>query len=241
LEGEALMPKAETPDAGEPDTWRVRPRIILTRGKTPATPYAAYVARLREAGADPIEVTDASEMPDDFDGLCLAGGPDVEASRYGQERHGSERPDLIRDALELEVALPRSKGKPILAICRGMQVLNVYRGGTLLQDIGNDHRATGDEVILRPAQIDPSSRLAEVTGTAPVVNHRHHQVVDRLGHDLRATAWSDGYVEAMEATDEPWVLAVQWHPERRADGLSDPVVAVFDAFVEAAKKVPARG
>jgi putative glutamine amidotransferase len=217
----------------------VRPRIVLTRGKTPATPYAAYVARLREAGADPIEVTDASEMPDEFDGLCLAGGPDVDPSRYGQERDGAENPDLVRDALELDVALPRSKGKPILAICRGMQVLNIYRGGTLLQDVGKDHRAIGDEVILRPAQIDPSSRLAEISGTDPVVNHRHHQVVDRLGEGLRPTAWADGYVEAMEATDEPWVVAVQWHPERRADGLTDRVVSVFDAFVEAAARAPA--
>lgn len=217
----------------------VRPRIVLTRGKTPATPYAAYVARLREAGAEPIEVTDLSEMPEDFDGLCLAGGPDVEPSRYGQDRNGVETVDLVRDELELEVALPRSKGKPVLAICRGMQVLNVYRGGTLKQHIGKDHQAIGDEVILRPAQIEPSSRLAEISGTEPVVNHRHHQVVDRLGEGLRATAWSDGHIEAMEGTDEPWTLAVQWHPERRADGLADPVVAVFDAFVEAAR-APAR-
>lgn len=218
----------------------MRPRIVLTRGKTPASTYANYVARLREAGADPIQVTEASEMPEEFDGLCLAGGPDVEPSRYGQERDGAETIDLMRDELELEVALPRSKGKPVLAICRGMQVLNVYRGGTLLQHIGKDHQAIGDEVILKPARIDPSSRLAGISGEAPVVNHRHHQVVDRLGEGLRATAWSDGYVEAMEATDEPWVLAVQWHPERRADGLADPVVGVFDAFVEAAKRVPAR-
>ena len=178
-------------------------------------------------------------MPEEFDGLCLAGGPDVDPSRYGQELTGSRSPDLVRDALELDVALPRSTGKPILAICRGMQVLNVYRGGTLLQDIGEGHQATGDHVILRPAEVDPSSRLVTITGIAPVVNHRHHQVVDRLGEGLRPTAWSDGYVEAMEATDEPWVVAVQWHPERRPDGLSDRVVAVFDAFVEAAR-APAR-
>lgn len=218
----------------------MRPRIVLTRGKTPAKPYAAYVARLVEAGAEPIEVTDPSEMPEEFDGLCLAGGPDVEPSRYGQERDGAETIDHVRDALELEVALPRAKGKPVLAICRGMQVLNVYRGGTLKQHIGKDHQAVGDEVIFKPATIDPSSRLAEISGVEPVVNHRHHQVVDRLGDGLRATAWSDGHVEAMEATDETWVLAVQWHPERRDDGLADPVVAVFDAFVEQAKKVPAR-
>lgn len=172
--------------------------------------------------------------------MCLAGGADVDPVRYGQVRDGADPPDLDRDSLELDVVLPRAAGKPILAICRGMQVLNVYRGGTLLQDVGKAHRATGDEVILRPAQIDPASRLATITGVDAVVNHRHHQVVDRLGKDLLPTAWSDGYIEAMEATDEPWVVAVQWHPERRPDGLSDRVVAIFDAFVEAAGRVPTR-
>lgn len=217
----------------------MKPRILLTRGRRPATPYAAYVERLHEAGAEPIEVIDPDDVPAEFDAVCLAGGPDVDPIRYGQERDGADPPDLDRDSLELDVVLPRAAGKPVLAICRGMQVLNVYRGGTLLQDIGKGHRAIGDEVILRPAQIDPSSRLATITGIDAVVNHRHHQVVDRLGRDLLPTAWSDGYIEAMEATDEPWVLAVQWHPERRADGLADPVVAVFEAFVEAAKS-PAR-
>jgi putative glutamine amidotransferase len=219
---------------------RVRPRILLTRGRMPATPYVAYAERLREAGAEPIEVIDPADVPADFDGICLAGGPDVDPARYGQERDGAQKPDLVRDALELDVVLPRSEGKPVLAICRGMQVLNVYRKGTLVQHIGEEHHAIGDQVIMRPAQVDPSSRLAALTGTSPVVNHRHHQVVDRLGLGLRATAWVDGYVEAMEATDEPWVVAVQWHPERRADGLDPKVVGVFDAFVEAAKRVPAR-
>lgn len=218
----------------------MRPRIILTRGRTPPSPYAAYVARLQEAGADPIEVIDPEDVPADFDGVCLAGGPDVEPSRYGQDRSRADPPDLVRDRLELEVILPRSAGKPVLAICRGMQVLNVYRGGTLIQDIGEGHHAVGDQVIMRPARVDPDSRLASITGVAPVVNHRHHQVVDRLGAGLKPTAWVDGYVEAMEATDEPWVVAVQWHPERRADGLADRVIGIFDAFIEAAKRVPTR-
>lgn len=222
-----------------PDTEWVKPRILLTRGRRPATSHAAYVERLREAGAEPIEVIDPADIPAEFDGVCLAGGTDVDPIRYGQEREGADPPDLDRDALELDVVLPRAAGKPVLAICRGMQVLNVYRKGTLIQDIGKAHRAIGDEVILRPAQIDPSSQLATISGVDAVVNHRHHQVVDRLGHGLRATAWSDGYIEALEATDEPWVVAVQWHPERRADGLSERVVAVFDALVEAAR-TPAR-
>lgn len=218
----------------------MRPRIVLTRGRTPATPYAAYADRLRDAGAEPIEVVDAEDVPDSFDGVLLAGGPDVAPARYGQEVHGAEKPDLVRDAVELDTVLPRSADVPVLAICRGMQVLNVYRGGTLVQDVGEKHRATGGEVILRPASVNPASRLAEISGTSPVVNHRHHQVVDRLGRGLRATAWSDGYIEAMEARDDPWVVAVQWHPERVADGLDQRVVAIFDAFIEATKRVPLR-
>lgn len=215
----------------------MRPRILLTRGRTPAAPYRAYADRIREAGAEPVEVIEPSDLPSSFDGVVLAGGPDVAPARYGQPVAGAEEPDLERDALELDAVLPRSAGRPLLAICRGMQVLNVWRGGSLKQDIGRDHRAIGDQVILRSASVDPSSRLAEITGTAPTVNHRHHQVVDRLGRGLRATAWVDGYVEAMEAIDEPWMVAVQWHPERAEDGLDDGVVAIFAAFTEAAGKV----
>lgn len=204
-------------------------------------PYEAYVRALRDAGAEPIEVADSRDIPDDFDAVCLAGGPDVDPGRYGQEPSpGLGTVDSHRDALELDEVLPRAGGKPILAICRGMQVLNVYRKGTLVQDIGKAHHAAGDEVILRPANIDPASRLASISGTGPVVNHRHHQVVDELGEGLRATAWVDGYVEAVEATDQSWVVGVQWHPERAADGLDESVVRIFGAFVEAARRVPAR-
>ncbi|MGH2377145.1 MAG: gamma-glutamyl-gamma-aminobutyrate hydrolase family protein [Candidatus Limnocylindria bacterium] len=213
----------------------MKPRILLTRGRRPAGPYAAYVARIREAGAEPIEVIGPEDIPPAFDGICLTGGPDVDPVRYGQERNGADEPDLHRDKLELDEVLPRAAGRPILAICRGMQVLNIHRNGTLIQDIGQAHKATGDAVILLPARIAPSSRLAAISGTDPVVNHRHHQVVDKIGEGLRPTAWADGYVEAFESTDGSWLLGVQWHPERVADGLSPNVVGIFGAFVEAAR------
>ena len=219
---------------------RVRPRIVLTRGKTPATPYAAYVARLREAGAEPIEVIDPEDIPAEFDAVCLAGGPDVDPIRYGQERDGARDPDLHRDSLELDVVLPRAAGKPVLAICRGLQVLNVFRCGTLIQDIGDDHRAKHDDVKSHPVRIEPGTRLAEVCGTSLVVNSRHHQVLDRLGQGLKSSAWAGDVIEAAELSGGAWVVGVQWHPERVQDGLSDNGIRIFDAFVEAARRVPAR-
>lgn len=219
----------------------MKPRILLTRGRARPEQYLAYVERLREAGAAPIEVADPEDVPAEFDGICLAGGPDVAPSRYGQV---PERDlgviDEHRDRLELNEVLPRAGGRPILAICRGIQVLNVHRGGTLVQHIGEAHHATGDDVILRPARVERRSLLAEISGTDPVVNHRHHQVVDRLGGGLRATAWSDEYVEGLEATDERWVVGVQWHPERVRDGLDPRVTSVFSAFVHATQRVAAR-
>ncbi len=219
----------------------MRPRILLTRGRAHPAQYAAYVERLTEAGADVRPVVDPDDVPAEFDGVCLAGGPDVAPGRYGQP----PAPDLgvvdaDRDHLELDVLLPRSRGKPVLAICRGIQVLNVHRRGTLVQHIGEAHHATGDDVILRAARIEPTSRLAGISGAGAVVNHRHHQVVDRLGDGLRAVAWSDGYVEGLEATDEPWVVGVQWHPERVCDGLDPSVTAIFGAFVRSTQGVTSR-
>ena len=217
----------------------MKPRIVVTRGRLPAR---AYAERLREAGADPIEVGPGDPIPTEFDALCLSGGPDVDPKRYEQDVAGSEEPDRARDALELDELLPRAfaEGKPVLAICRGLQVLNVFRCGTLIQDIGDDHRAKHDDVKSHPARIEPGTRLAEVCGTSLVVNSRHHQVLDRLGQGLKSSAWAGDVIEAAELSGGAWVVGVQWHPERVQDGLSDNGIRIFDAFVEAARRVPAR-
>jgi putative glutamine amidotransferase len=215
------------------------PCVVVTRG---LLPVRAYSERLRAAGAEPIEVAAGAPFPRDFDALCLSGGPDVHWSRYGQERNGSGEPDEARDALELDELLPIAFNdrRPILAICRGLQVLNVHLNGTLVQDMGEDHRAKNDDVKPHPVRVDPSSRLAEVCGTKFITNSRHHQVIDRLGSGLRAVAWADGYIEGAELTGDHWVVGVQWHPERIQDRLDNNGVGIFEAFVRVAERVPAR-
>lgn len=214
-----------------------KPRIAVSRGARPAD---AYAERLYEAGGDPVQVGPGEGIPA-FDALCLTGGPDVHWARYGQPRGGSEEPDQPRDVLELDDLLPRawSEGRPILAICRGIQVLNVFRGGTLVQDIGEAHRAKGDEVKPHAVRVDPASRLGAIAGASLAVNSRHHQVIDRVGGGLRPVAWAGPYVEAVEAASDLWVVGVQWHPERTVE-VEPAAVDLFGAFARAAEGVPAR-
>ncbi len=191
----------------------------------------------------PMAANDIDGLVDRIDGLLLSGGPDLHPSLYGAQPHaalGPTEPPLD----EFELALVRAadaRGLPILAICRGLQALNVARGGTLWQhvpeDIGGDvrHRqAEPGRVATHPVRIEPVSRLAQALGETQLdVNSFHHQAVHDLGHRLRAVAWApDGLTEGVEATDRPFVLAVQWHAESltaRADHRR-----LFARFVEAA-------
>jgi putative glutamine amidotransferase len=186
-----------------------------------------YVDAVSRAGGVPVilPVSDpalAADALGGVDGLVLAGGGDVDPSAYGQpaepEVYGV---DEARDAWELAlltVALDRHL--PVLAICRGIQVVNVALGGTLVQHIptatGARHGwpARYNEPVHR-VQLDPSCALAGILGVAELdVNSLHHQAVDRTGQGVRAVGWSpDGTVEAVELTAHPEVIAVQWHPE----------------------------
>jgi putative glutamine amidotransferase len=149
--------------------------------------------------------------PTDCDALLLPGGGDLEPWRYGQENTASRDLDPERD--ELEMALLEqftAQRKPVLGICRGMQTINVFFGGTLLQDI-QGHSAVGGEDRLHAVRTDRRSPLAFC---GEVVNSAHHQAVDRLGSGLQAVQWADdGVVEALCHRTLP-VWAVQWHPER---------------------------
>lgn len=215
------------------------PTIIVSRGATPVT---SYEARLRDAGASAIAVGPRDPIPESFDALCLSGGPDVWWRLYGEPRRGSLEPDVERDYLEIEQLLPRAFALqvPVLAICRGLQVLNVYLGGTLTQDIGEDHRATHDDVKPHPVRVDPGSRLGAACGVSFTVNSRHHQVLDRLASALEPTAWSDPYIEAAEIPGDHWVVGVQWHPERVQDSIANNGVGIFEAFVKATQLVAVR-
>lgn len=177
----------------------------------PSLPPADLKAELSGAGA-----------------LLLTGGPDVHPERYGELPNGTEMEHVqpARDALERWALLHAdARGWPVLAICRGMQMLNVHRGGGLLQDIGQEHRdGRAQDEKWRPyhvVEVDSGSRLAALISTPRAdVNSRHHQAVDadRLGSGLRVIARcpSDGIVEAVEADSPRFVLGVQWHPENTA-------------------------
>jgi putative glutamine amidotransferase len=162
-----------------------------------------------------------------LDGVCLSGGPDIEPACYGAPAHhelGPTEPEV--DLFELGlVRAARRRGLPILAICRGMQVLNVARGGTLTQHLPD----LSDEIAHRQAApasqpshgvaVAADTRLAGIAGSDRIeVNSFHHQAIDRLGTGLEPVAWSDdGVIEAVEAPGDAFTLGVQWHAECLTD------------------------
>jgi len=187
----------------------------------------SYVRAVIDAGGVPLvvpvlEPTDVDAVLDGLDGLLLSGGGDIEPARYGQlPCEHVDGVDRARDAWELalvEAALERDL--PIFGICRGLQVLNVARGGSLVQHLPDvteqSHREReryADEIHAVEVQAD--SRVAEAMGlTTGRVNTLHHQAVDELGSGLRIVGrGDDGVVEAIEVVDGPRAIAVQWHPE----------------------------
>ncbi len=189
-----------------------------------------YEAALREVGIEPVRISPASPSGlDSLDGLLLTGGSDVNPARYGEERHPkTEDPDDPLD--ELEIGLLRdalSADMPVLAICRGMQLFNVFHGGTLLQHLDSHDSPDG----LHDIQVVPDSRLASIIGSGGhAVNSRHHQAIARVGSGLIVSAKSsDGVIEALERPGHPFAVAVQWHPEDRIL-ISDADRKLFEAF-----------
>lgn len=181
---------------------------------------ADYGREVAAAGGLPVLLpTDGDPRPyiDRLDGLLLTGGADVEPARYGAEPDGNGDYEPRRDELELTLlAAALDVGLPVLGICRGLQVLNVHAGGTLVQHLPSHARFDVD-----PAQVthqvtsEPGSRLHELYGPVVDVNSLHHQAVEAVGRGLAVTGRADdGTVEALEL-DGSSVLAVQWHPEMR--------------------------
>lgn len=223
--------------------------IAMPRMSTDPEPTAAqskYIESLARAGAGMrwVELNDPEQAVQDAltcDGLLLPGGGDMDPKFYGQARiPACGEPNLLRDAAEpLLLRAFLAADKPVLGICRGIQVMNAVLGGDLYQDIKpfehlphNDHWAKVHTVTVRRGTL-----LSRILGQDTVlVNSQHHQAVDRVAPGFTLAALSeDGIVEAIEKPDAGFCLGVQWHPEWLSD--ADPAMqGLFDAFVNACSK-----
>jgi gamma-glutamyl-gamma-aminobutyrate hydrolase PuuD len=202
----------------------------------------AYVQAVESAGGRAVLIPPSEEGIDEtldaLDAVIFSGGADVDPELYGAEPHpATDVPHSHRDAGELALlhaALERDL--PTLAICRGFQLLNVARGGDLIQhlpeEVGHDvHKQVPGEFTHHPVEVKPGTRLATIVGEEPRVTSHHHQAVGRLGDGLVECAWADdGTLEALEDPTRRFVVGVQWHPEAGGDR------ALFEALVEEARR-----
>lgn len=226
----------------------------ITVGASPERAYvnSAYLHAVQQAGGVPValppQLSSASmrQLAGDLQGLLLTGGGDMDPALFGETPHATLY-DVApaRDTLEtsvLHVALDR--GLPVLAVCRGLQVLNVALGGSLHQDVGTDpgtqlahsQKEPRDQPTHK-VKLTPGCRLAATLGADELeVNSMHHQAIKRLGRGLTAVAWApDQIVEGAEIGDPSrFVLGVQWHPEELV-GHSEPARRLFAALVAAAR------
>lgn len=191
----------------------MRKMRILVAGKNNQT---NYVNAVNGVGAEAVPL-DLPEPDTNYDGLILCGGGDVDPAYYGEEMNGSVNPDRARDEAEFAVLKAFVEaGKPVLGICRGHQLINIFFGGTLHQHLPESelHVSRKDFVNTHPVTAEADSVLGRLYGTSFTVNSSHHQNVKVLADSLRPTAYWDGrYIEAFEHTSLP-ILGVQWHPER---------------------------
>ena len=234
-------------------------RTLKEELKSERAKYDSYVQAVKRAGGEPVEVSlslsagELGKLTETLDAVVLTGSPaDVNPSLYGAARNpASAEADPNRERTDfalLEHAF--AEHKPVLAICYGNQSMNVFLGGTLIQDIPSElqtpiehpwsNRDKGAPEPFHVAKIESGSRLRELAGEEEVrVNSSHHQSILDPGRNLRIAARaSDGVIEAVEWTgDSNWVTGVQWHPERMAE--SDLLAQhLFSALIEAARKMP---
>jgi putative glutamine amidotransferase len=211
---------------------------------------AAYVDAIRRAGGMPVMLppgeTHLAQLLKRLDGIIMSGGGDVDPALYGGSQHEAIymiEPERDRSEIELTQQLVKME-LPMLNICRGVQVLNVALGGTLIEhlpdEVGEDitHRAIPPGATRHEVKIEPDSRLAEIIGqTEVMIASWHHQALRQAAPHLRVVARAaDGTIEAVEMPDHPWLIGVQWHPELTA--IDDPAQQrLFDDLVEAAGRM----
>jgi putative glutamine amidotransferase len=227
----------------------------------PASRNDDYLESARVAGAEPWLLDPSKDAPMDVvrrvAGIMLLGGADVEPSRYGEAPHPTfQASESRRDDYETElIALAIERDLPLLAICRGIQILNVALGGSLIQDIPSQtssvipHAAAQDEPrdlkaqIKHEVSVTSGTRLHAILGPQLDargmcgVNSRHHQAVKELGRDLVVTAVApDGIIEAIERPASSFCVGVQWHPENFCREERYNFAPLFRAFVSAAER-----
>ena len=225
-----------------------RPLIAMTcsyQGEKTIALRHTYFNAIYEAGGIPVPLertTDPAIIAHyaaDFDGYFFTGGVDVDPARYGEEITGQGvEIDTVRDAFEFALyEAVKDSGRPILGVCRGIQFLNVARGGTLHQHIDGHRQENPAPEHLQHVTVKEGTRLHELVGVSEMgVNSFHHQALKDVAPGLIVTAMADdGTIEAVEDPNLPFFLAVQWHPEHyhRDDRTS---AAIFEAFIQACGK-----
>jgi putative glutamine amidotransferase len=231
----------------------MKPRIAIPLPHGTDSEYAQhaipqYERAIELSGGEPVRIpldhtpAEVMKLIERCDAVLLPGSKaDVDPAKFGAEKHPkTAAADPKRDTVdELLLQDAYNMHKPILGICYGLQILNVYRSGTLLQHIESsvNHEAGRKAAVAHQIEVDPGSKLAEIVGLEKFpANSSHHQCAEIVGDGLRVTARSpeDGIIEALEGTTaDHFVLAVQWHPERSFDE-DETSRAIFGALVEAA-------
>jgi len=184
--------------------------------------YRNYITWLESAGIEAVPFfTDIDPRFKGIRGILLTGGGDVDPSLYGEENRKSKMVSRERDNFELAIIDKALKENlPIFAVCRGQQILNVYFGGTLYQDLETDkgiegHHIKGKGDAVHEVNIEPGTTLFTLLGPKLEVNSSHHQAVKKPGKGLKIVARAiDGTIEALEVEGHPEIISVQWHPER---------------------------
>jgi len=214
--------------------------------------YVYYTLKVEQAGGVPVVIPyfydgdiSALALAERLDGVLFTGGSDIDPKYYGEPIAGAKSIVAERDAQELRLFNAfYSARKPILGICRGTQLINVFFHGSLIQDISSEGKedylnhfqsSEGGFSVVHGVSVKKEARLASLVGENVRVNTMHHQAVRKVGDGLIVSAMSeDGLIEGIERPDYPFMLGVQWHPERLNE---EPHFNLFKAFVESAKSV----